>query len=500
MEIHITQVDGAIKVNPAPPYVTSYLQYTHRSFGRQGYEMVNKYDKKLLHTVDTDGGIITFQGFFEKIKALVAKHGDTVKVQDLRTPVGEPNLQAIKDIDWQAIDSTGLRGYQIDPVVEFLYKAQQGSGILNASGGYGKTIMMAVTYAAYSHLGPTILAVPLAEVFNQTYDKFAKLFPTKHIGRVGDGFADVSSDITITTYKSLPKCSLEKCRLLLMDEIQGTTGDKILSILTNIHATRTFGYTATDENLFNNADKLIKGLFGERLIFIPYEDAEASGAVVPGIVYFVKMPDTEYLDARTIEAKIRKGIKRNDVRNKLIGDICKQVPNGWQTLVFVDHIDDHLVPLYKHMPLGTKYLHRGSSKEELGTFALTPKKQKEIIAEFKDNKSQYLLATDAFRAGVDIPNLRVVIQGAGGSSEIEILQEAYRGSRILTPLQQEEFGVGPKDYFILVDFMDSHDSTLENMSLKRMQIYKKQGWTIHEVDKIEDIDWLNSKPKVKKAL
>jgi len=339
--------------------------------------------------------------------------------------------------------------------------------------------MQAVTYAAFHNLKHCILAVPLKEVFNQTYQKFVGLFPDKHIGRVGDGFNDISDDITLTTFKSLPKCPLEKCELLLVDEIQGTTGAKILEVLIQAHPIRIFGYTATDQNLFNNADKLIRGLFGERLVFVPYQEAQEDGAVVPCVVYFVKMPETAFIDAVTIESKIIKGIKRNEIRNKLIGAICNLVPENWQTLVFVDHIEDHLVKLYKYMPNGTKFFHRGSKKKALGGFALSDKEQKVVIQDFRDQKFQYLIATDCARAGVDLPNLKVVVQASGGTSQVELLQEAFRGARTAPG----------KEFFVLIDIMDCHDGTLENMSLKRRDIYKSQGWVIKEVDSPKDIDW-----------
>lgn len=357
--------------------------------------------------------------------------------------------------------------------------------------------MQAVTYAAFNRLKHAILAIPLNEVWKQSYKQFCGLFPDKHIGRVGGGYHEISEDITIATYKSLKKCALEKCQLFLADEIQGTTGDEILSTLTSFQPRRMFGYTATDQNLFNNADKLIKGLFGERQIFIPYDQAQEDGAVVPCVVYMVRMPEGHFISAGNLDAKFSKGIKSNEVRNKLIGSICSKIPDGWQTIVFVDHIEDHLVNLYKHMPMGSKYIHRQSSKRKIGTFALSPKEQADVIKSFKANEFQTLIATDAFRAGVDVPNCRVVIQAAGGSSEIEILQEAYRGSRTLSATAQEDLGVPDKTHFVLIDFIDTQDSMLENMSYKRMDIYKKQGWTIKEVDTADQIDWYAFEPEEK---
>jgi superfamily II DNA or RNA helicase len=147
------------------------------------------------------------------------------------------------------------------------------------------------------------------------------------------------------------------------------------------------------------------------------------------------------------------------------------------------------VNLHKLMPPGTKYVHRNSSKKEVGSYALTPKAQRQTIADFINNEFQFLIATDAFRAGVDVPNCSVVVQAAGGASEIETIQEAVRGSRTLSEADQKRLGVGPKTHFNLIDIWDGHDTTLENMSKKREKFYREQGWIIRKVKDPKDIDW-----------
>ena len=478
MNIQITRVDGAICVNPAPAYITNYLQYSHRSFGLKGWKRVNVFTKKELYSTAPEGGVITFTGFFSKLYELITKEGDTLVVSDMRTPIKEPDLEAIKNINWEGIGSTGLRDYQVEPIVEFLFKAKDENGICCATGAYGKTILMACTYAAFHHIGPTIVATPLQQVFNQTYDKFVKLFPDRHIGRVGNGYCDISTDVTVATYKSLPRCPLEKCKLLLMDEIQCTTGNSIVETLSSVTPVRMFGYTATDKDLFNGADKLIKGLFGERLIYVPYQDAQDVGAVVPCKVYMIKVPEQAAFSANSIEGKLLRGIKRNEVRNRLVGEACRLVPEDWQTLVFIDNIEDHLIPLYNFMPEGTRYIHRGQGKQ-FGAFSLSAKKQEKTIEQFANGEFKYLLATDCLRAGADIPQIKVVVQASGGTSSTELLQEAYRGARTAPG----------KTHMILLDFEDNHDPTLENMAIKRVGIYEKQGWQVIHVDDPKDIDW-----------
>lgn len=481
MKITLTRFRRGLQVHPAPTYLTKYLKYRHKSLELVGFKRKPVFREVLLHQPDLNGsgGVVTFQGFFKKVCELIIKNGDTFEVIDQRP--------AMPEVDWEEIKRIGPKDYQIDPLVNFLTEGMTNSGIVHCCGGWGKTFGQAFTYAAWNGLN-TILAIPMKQVFKQTYEKFKLLFPDKHIGCVGDGMFDISEDITITTFKSLPKCATEKCELLLVDEIQECTGQVIQTSIGSIAPKRIFGFTATDDQLYNNADKVLTGLFGERLIHVPYEEGKNIGAVVPGVVYFVRVNNT--FVAGDIGTQMTKGIMKSKVRNSLIGQVCSLVPAKWPVLTFVDKVEDHLMELYKYMPAGTKFLHRKSDKKKIGIFSLTPKQQDEIVTSFTNNEFQHLIATDAFRAGVDIPQLRVVVQGAGGSSKVEVIQEALRGSRVLTQAYKDKLGIEEnKTHFVLVDFLDNHSETLQNMAEKRMEYYRDEGWEIRIVDSPQQIDW-----------
>ena len=483
MKITVTRFDGGLKVEPCPVYLNKFLRYHHRVMKTVGYKRECVFVECMLYSAGEEGSIYTLPGFYHSIVGLIGKNLDVAEVHDLRTPMPAP--------DWAAVKQIKLRDYQQQPMLDLIFKGQEDSGVINATGGFGKTHIQAITYAAWNKLN-TILTIPLKQVVLQTYEKFKQFFPDKHIGIVGDGKNDISNDITITTFRSLQNCALEKCQLLLVDEMQSAGQDTFQNALKQMRPLRMFGYSATTEGIFNNTDKLLKGMFGEDLIYFPYEDAEAAGAVVPGMVYMVKMPEDLFLENyASFESKLKHGVKNCNKRNEIIGRVCSLIPNEWQTIVFIDHVKDHLIPMYKYMPKDTKYLHRESSKKNVGSFALTPKQQNKTIEEFSNNEFQILIASDAFRAGVDIPNCRVVVQASGGSSKVEVLQEAYRGSRILTEEYMKKFNLPPKTHFVLVDFMDNHDATLEGMAKKRMKYYEEQGWTVRVVDSPNQITWSN---------
>jgi superfamily II DNA or RNA helicase len=488
MNVEITRFDGGLQFKPAIPYLTKYLRYHARSMEQVHYKTVSVYKEKILYT-EAAGCVYTLPGFYDALCKLITKKLDTFTTTDRRTP--------LPDIDWERVKRFKLRDYQIPIVADLLVKGRNGGGVINAAGGIGKTHIAAVTYAAWNNLN-TVLAIPLKEVVRQTYKKFKEFFPEKHIGLVGDGVNDISNDITITTFRSLKNCALEKCKLLLVDEMQSAGSPSFSDCLGVLRPIRMFGFSATTDGLFNNSDKLLVGMFGEDLVHFPYIEAREAQAVVPCIVYMLKLPDsakTCSYKGDDLRMKLRQGINRCKPRHTLLGEVCAHIPETWQTIIFVDHVKDHLVDLYKYLPVGTKYLHRESSKANVGSFALSNKQQKEIAESFANNEFQFLLATDAFRAGVDIPNCRVVIQGAGGSSKVEVLQEALRGSRILTAEQREKHNLTEKTHFILIDFMDNHDDALFGMAEKRIKYYEEQGWQINIVDDPKQINWTQQKQK-----
>lgn len=492
--IRIERYPGLLLLHDIPTYILDYLQYSRREFELVGYQTESVYIKRQLYkeTQDPKTGqmcIATYWGFYEKLRKLLDKGGDKYEVIDYRPPMPPVDIKAVMQMDWAAIKSSGLRDYQYDAVSKLLAHLHYDGGIVHATGGMGKTIVSACVYAAWHGLN-TILAVPSRALLRQTSDTFKALFPHKDIGIVGSGCKKISKDITITTYASLDICATEKCEMLICDEIQRATGDCATEVLTSMTPLRVVGLSATIKNLFNRADKLLVGLFGPVVVEMDYQDAQEVGAVVPGVVYMVNVPmESRMVTATTPKGKISQGIERNAYRHKLIGQIASKVPRYQQCMVFVDHIATHLRELYPYLPVGSKFLHRDANKATLQGFALTPKQQEAILDEFKNNEFQHLLVTDMAREGFSHDNVRVVIQATGGTSEVELLQEAFRASRILRADEQARLNVPPKTHFTLVDFIDNQDEFLLSMSMKRMKIYEKQGWAIKIVQSPNEIEF-----------
>lgn len=73
-----------------------------------------------------------------------------------------------------------------------------------------------------------------------------------------------------------------------------------------------------------------------------------------------------------------------------------------------------------------------------------------------------------FDIGVDIPELRKVIIGSGGKSQVNVLQSLGRGLRTATG----------KTVVEIIDFSDHHHILLKRHADTRRKIYRDEGFQI----------------------
>jgi hypothetical protein len=130
MKIKVTRFDGGLKISPAPVYLSKFLRYHHREMRSIQHKRECVFVERLLYATDADGSIYTLAGFYPDVVKLVKKNMDVLELEDYRTPMPDP--------DWAAVKNTiKLRDYQVQPVIDLLFKGKEDSGVINATGGFG---------------------------------------------------------------------------------------------------------------------------------------------------------------------------------------------------------------------------------------------------------------------------------------------------------------------------------------------------------------------------
>ena len=130
MKLKITRFDGGLKISPCPAYLNKFLRYHHREMKSVQYKRECVFTERLLYATDVDGSIFTLPGLYQDIVKLLSKNLDTLELEDYRTPMPDP--------DWNEVKKIKLRDYQLEPVLDLLFKGKEDSGVINATGGFGK--------------------------------------------------------------------------------------------------------------------------------------------------------------------------------------------------------------------------------------------------------------------------------------------------------------------------------------------------------------------------
>lgn len=98
--------------------------------------------------------------------------------------------------------------------------------------------------------------------------------------------------------------------------------------------------------------------------------------------------------------------------------------------------------------------------------------RQQAIEKLEAGRLDYIVATKVFTEGVNIPELRVIINGAGGQSVIEVLQQVGRGTRTTES----------KTTFTVYDVGDKGDPILHKHARARVAACKREGYHC-EVDR-----------------
>lgn len=224
------------------------------------------------------------------------------------------------------------------------------------------------------------------------------------------------------------------------------------TLLKMTNAWRRFGFTATLPA--TKEGKLIcEGTFGPILGKLSIETATELGMFAKVKVVLLDAPiviteSSKYADL------YKKRIIYNKERNKLlVEEVIKVNSAGESCLIYIKEIN-HGKKLKRMIPGSVFVSGRVSGAEQ------------SIISDKLDKKEiMNVIATTTWKEGVDIPSLNNVFNGAGGKSEIAVVQNVGRGAR--TTKDKTEIKI--------FDFID-HGKFLEGHTCDRLSIYIKNKW------------------------
>jgi len=412
--------------------------------------------------------ILTAAGYLELIEAELGKQGFVVSVKDVtpRRPVFVPHWEALKNVEFrwkqrEVLESMLLHDY----------------GRYDCPVGWGKSLLI----RCFCQLLPKAridVTTHSVDVIRQIYEDLAGVLPD--VGIFGGGKRDTGHRVMCYSGKSLHHSDAQ-ADVLIVDECHEMATDDYLGRIARYRYARRYGFSATHDMRVDQADFELLGVFGPVRLSVPYHEAVRHDCVVPIHVWWrkVEMPINPCAGITDDTARARRGLWRNETRNRIIAQAAREFDEDEQVLIVVSTVE-HAMHLKKLLPEFTlcygegslspderrRYIREGCIAEDEPV--MTAQRRYELKQAFSDGRLKKVIATGVWNRGVDFRALQVLIRADGQCTGIADMQIPGRVSR-----KSDETG---KQFSVVVDFVDKFDQFFHRKAMARRRHYVQAGW------------------------
>jgi len=396
-------------------------------------------------------------GFLQSVVSRLKEIGCEVLIKDQRL-----NKFYVTDI-CQDLPAGDLRERQADVMRSIFADHNSYRGIIDAATNFGKNWLIAAIVKTVESNSKVVITIHRQELFAQLYEFMTQcgidvsLYGTYK----GKKYSELGN-VTLVMYKTLLtniqsteiQSHLKTTGTVIVDEAHRAAAKEYYTVLSYIEAYCVFYLSGTPFTGVDSHDLNMVGDSGEVIAKITNQDLISDGVSQKPIIKFFKITETgmplfgyqdELLELwySTHRLSIIKKIIAEDIdRNTLIAVKTK------------DHGEFLLTELSK---LNTTVEFVQSNDPERSA----------KISSFRDGVTKVLITTEILKEGVNLPNIRNLINAAEGKSIVWLKQFLGRALR----------HDGVNESVNVYDFIDVGRYTKEH-SEERLSIYKKEGFDI----------------------
>lgn len=433
--------------------VTPILSYPSVYYRQGVFHKVRHEYVKPATISKTKEGVYFYSGHTPRIQKYCKKEGINLKVYKREDPI---------EIDITLPDNMEYRSFQPNLIKSALEKRV---GVLTAPTGVGKTFLGLALINSVKNINEGVLWLcHTKDLMNQTAKEAAKFFGPENVGIIGDGICENSKFLTVATRQSFIKVVEElgtKYDMVLVDEVHhlNSFDGEYANILRQVFAPIRIGLTATVRKDLKSVlamEAFIGPVVGRYTINEGIED----GYMAHPIIKLVRLPNNPSIRIHRKYSDVYEyGIVRNLNRNRLIVSMANEYNKKEKSCLIIVNMIAHgerLLNLFRKEGNNAEFVHGAfdSGSRELVRECLNKKNIKTVIC------------TTVWKEGVNIPELDVVINAAGGKSEISTLQAVGRGLR----------RTSSKESLTIVDFFDPSHFYLISHFGERVCLFMDMGW------------------------
>jgi superfamily II DNA or RNA helicase len=335
-------------------------------------------------------------------------------------------------------------------------------GVLIAPTGTGKSIIGLAIVSAFPD-NQMLWLCHTKDLMYQAADFASKHLKKASIGFIGDGKYEPNTHTFATRQSFIQYVEDKGCDydIIIVDEVHhlSTHESQYHEIFRNMPAPVRIGLTATMPS-DKKAVLAIEGCLGPVIGEVTVEEGQKRDIMAAVKIRFIKVPlNYQIKELRKYSDVYDRGVVYNKEAHKAIINVIKRhVANKESVLVLVVRIEHGENILSECRNNGIEAVFAQGSTE--GSV------RKQIKDALNSKDIHCVIATTIFSEGVNIPELNVLINAAGGKSEIRTIQAIGRGLR-LTETKKE---------LIFYDIFNPSHPYLVSHFGERVCIYSDLGW------------------------
>jgi superfamily II DNA or RNA helicase len=377
-----------------------------------------------------------------------------------------------------------LRDYQKDAIKKVL---EEKRGIWNVGTGLGKT-QQTVEFIRKTNRR-TLFLVNRQELVDQTKQVYEDSLDVD-IGTIAESKMDTSKQITIgaiqTIFAILKRDNHESKQLLLYlanvtvmiyDECQTVSEAKSYDVMRSCLSNCEYFLGLSGSPFRNDGSTLgMYGLTGPIIFTKTTEEGIKEGYLVPVKCLFVENPSNCYTDEEGLPVQDNGRISPTKLYQQTYKTAVVDNDNRNMTIIgaveFFRKKDKKIIIATSRTEHG-KYLHDSIENSILITGDTPRKERKELYKKFKKSRDVVLIGNyKIFSAGIDIPDLDVVINVVGNKSLTDVIQMVGR------PMRKHP----GKTCGYYLDFLDIGNKYLDKSAIERIKILKQYKNEVKLID------------------
>lgn len=351
--IQIGPIDGSPVPVDIHQYFESNCAYNHvsairgkaKQFGPTTQRVHTEFVRLYESGRDREGRqvLVTGAGYLPRLACMLSQFGYEYEYVDLTPPPRHPELYVPR---WDRVQARfSLRPGQREALEAI---ANNPGGLINAAAGFGKTWLFGPVCHMFPHARIDI-CVRQADVAADIRTSLLETIP--NVGKFGGSGRDGKGDrVTVFTNASLHKADGD-ADIILADECDLLMAQKSCETFCRAYlGGRAYGFTATLERT-DGAHARLEPIFGPLIVQLTTPQAVALGLTSQIRIEWLPIregPDLSNVQNTTV--KRRRGIWRNELRNRIFVDHYRQYNANCSQVLFLTDTIEHAVHLRALLP------------------------------------------------------------------------------------------------------------------------------------------------------